>query len=72
MFITNWRMVLRRAWNVRLMLLAGVLSGIEAVLPVLDGFFLIPPGLFAVLSGLAAGGAFVARLVAQKDMHDGT
>lgn len=70
MLIPNWRMVLRRAWSIRLMLLAGFLSGVEAALPLLGGFFIIPPGLFAVLSGLTVSGAFVARLLAQKDFHD--
>ena len=31
--VENWRLLLRRAWSVRLMLLAGVLSGAEVVLP---------------------------------------
>lgn len=62
----NWRQVLRRAWSVRLMLLAGALSAVEVVLPFFDGE--IPRGLFAALSGVATGAAFVARLVAQKDL----
>ncbi len=70
MLIHNWRMVLRRAWGVRLMLLAGLLSGLEAALPLLGGIFFYPPGLLAVLSGLSVGGAFVARLLAQKDIQD--
>ncbi len=70
MLIPNWRMVLRRAWSIRLMLLAGFLSGFEAALPLLGGFFFIPPGLFAALSGLTVGGAFVARLLAQRDFQD--
>ena len=50
----------------RLAALAGVLSGVEAVLP----FFseAIPRGLFAVLALLASTGAMVARVVAQRNM----
>jgi len=70
MLTRNWRKVLRRAWSIRLMLLAGLLSGIEAALPLLGGFFFIPPGLFAALSGLTVGGAFVARLLAQREFQD--
>jgi hypothetical protein len=60
----NWREILRRAWSIRLMLLAGTLSGIEVALPFFADLF--PRGLFALLSSLAVGAAFVARLVAQR------
>ena len=30
--LPDWRDILRRAWSIRLMLLAGLLSGCEAVL----------------------------------------
>lgn len=64
----NWRELLRRAWSIRLMLLAAVLSGVEVALP----FFseAIPRGLFAGLSAVVVGGAFVARLVAQKGLSE--
>ena len=64
--IPNIKRVLRKAWSVRLMVLAFLLTVAEVVLP----FFAadLPHGLFAALSALAVGGAFVARLVAQKDM----
>lgn len=46
------------------MILAGILSGIEAILP----FFseAIPRNLFAALSFVFVCAAFVARLVAQR------
>jgi len=62
----NWRGVLRYAWSIRLMILAGLLSGAEIALPILDGILPIPRGMFAALSGLATCGAFIARLVAQQ------
>lgn len=64
----DWKRVLRRAWSIRLVLLAGVFSAAEVTLPFLEPS--IPPGIFAALSGLAAGGAFIARLVAQKGLSD--
>lgn len=70
MLIANWREVLKRAWSVRLMIIAAVLSGLEVVLPLIDGVFPIPPGVFAALSGLTVAGAFVARLLAQKGVND--
>jgi hypothetical protein len=45
--VANWRAVLRRAWSMRLMLLAGLLSGAEVALQLLDGIIPIPPGVFA-------------------------
>lgn len=68
--VANWRAVLRRAWSIRLMILAGLLTAAEVALPLLDGFIDLPRGLFAALSGLATGGAFVARLIAQKDIEE--
>lgn len=65
--ISNWREILRYAWSIRLMILAGVLSGVEVILPLFADC--CPRGLFAVLSLLTIAGAFVARIVAQKDVQ---
>jgi hypothetical protein len=63
----DWKEILKKAWSVRFMILAGVLSGVEVILP----FFVydIPRGTFAVLSFLAVGGAFISRIVAQRDFR---
>lgn len=66
MLVENWRLILRKAWSIRLMLLAGILSGIEVALPFFADAF--PHGVFAMLSGTSVAAAFVARLVAQKDV----
>lgn len=47
------------------MLIAAALSGLEAALPFLTDA--VPTGLMAILSMIAVGGGFVARLVVQKD-----
>lgn len=60
----DWKHILRRAWSVRLMVLAGLLSAVEVALPFFENS--IPRGLFAAVSGLVVGAAFVARLIAQK------
>ena len=62
----DWRDILRRAWSARLILLAGVLTGIEVVLPLFWSD--LPRGLFAGLSGVVTAGALVARVVAQKGL----
>lgn len=69
-FVSDWRALLRRAWSIRLMLLAGLLTGAEVALPLLDQFLAIPRGLFAAASGLTTGAALVARLLAQKGLSD--
>lgn len=68
--VDNWRRVLRYAWSIRLMILAGVLSGFEIALPLIDEVVAIPRGLFAGLSGITVASAFVARLVAQQSVSD--
>jgi hypothetical protein len=61
----DWRELVKKAWSVRFMGLAFLMTMAEVMLP----FFVddVPPRLFAALSGLAVAGAFVSRLVAQKD-----
>lgn len=62
----NWKQIVRKAWSVRFMILAGVLSGCEVILPLFSD--VIPRNTFAVLSMLAVSAAFVSRIVAQKDV----
>jgi hypothetical protein len=65
----NWRAILTRAWSVRLMLAAGILSGLEVTLQVVVGLGYATIGL-AVLSGLVTAAALVARIVAQRDVPE--
>ena len=62
----NWKEILRKAWSIRFMLIAGVLSGIEVVLPLFHDS--IPKNIFAALSLVFVTLAFVSRLVAQKEI----
>ena len=61
----NWRDLIRKAWSVKFMVLAFLLTMAEVMLPFFSDA--VPPRMFAVLSGLAVAGAFVSRLVTQKD-----
>lgn len=63
----DWRNVVRKAWSVRFMVLAFLFTMAEVMLPFFSDA--VPPRTFAVLSGLAVAGAFVSRLIAQKDMQ---
>lgn len=64
--VDDWRRVLRRAWSVRLMVLAGGLSGCEALLPFFTDSLPWPRWLAALVVFAIVAGAFVARLVAQR------
>ncbi|CAI2936170.1 DUF7940 domain-containing protein [Aminobacter niigataensis] len=64
--VANWRAVLRHAWTVRLLVLACLLTATEVALPLLDGLLPVPPGVFALLSGLTSAGALAARFIAQQ------
>lgn len=52
------------------MLLAALLSSAEVALSFMGD--IIEPGRLALLSALSTSGAFVARILAQKDFEDGT
>ena len=63
---TNWRTLVRKAWSIRFILIAGLLSGCEVALPFLP--LSMPQGCFAALSAMFCCAAFIARVVAQKDI----
>lgn len=67
--IVNWRRVLRKTWSVRFIILASALSVAEVATPIL-GEGRIETGYFAALSGISTVGAFVARIVAQKEFEN--
>ncbi|MDV2968268.1 hypothetical protein RZ532_19925 [Nitratireductor aquimarinus] len=69
--IHNWKAVLRYAWSIRFLVLAAVLSGVEVVLPLVVGVIPIPAGIFAALSFVTVAAAFIARIIAQKEISDG-
>ncbi len=69
--VEEWRVIARKAWSFRLLVLAAVLSGWEVILPYFGD--VIPRGIFTGLSFVVTCGAMVARVVAQPRMHnDGT
>ncbi|WP_187972970.1 hypothetical protein [Aquibium microcysteis] len=66
----QWRDILWKAWSIRLMALAAVLSGLEVALPFLDGLLSVGTGTFAALSCVTTAGAFIARIVAQRGLSE--
>lgn len=65
--VPDWKRLVRKAWSIRLVALAGLLSGCEVVLPLFVDT--LPRHIFAGLSMLAAIGAGVARVVVQPKME---
>jgi hypothetical protein len=72
MLIRNWWLVIKHAWSIRLIIVAGLLSGAEVMLPLVQDLLPIPRGVFAGMSGLVACGAFMARICAQSKVSGGT
>jgi len=64
---SNWKDIVAKAWSIKFIILAGVLSATEVILPLFFDYF--DRGAFAVLSFIAVSGAFVSRIVAQKDIE---
>jgi hypothetical protein len=65
--IPDFKQKFPKLWSVRLGALAGLLSGIEVVLPFFETS--IPKGWFAIASFIAAVAGVIARAVVQKELH---
>lgn len=64
--LDDWKAILKKAWSVRLIVLAGVFSGAEVILPMFSD--VIPRGVFAGLTMVTAIAAMVARVTVQKKL----
>ena len=65
--IGEWRWVVRKAWSLRLAIIAGLFSGAEVILPLFVTS--MPRGVFAALSVMAAIGSAAARITDQPSME---
>jgi hypothetical protein len=66
--IENWKLILKKAWSLRLLTAAAVLSGAESIAPFAQNY--LPPRLFAATMFAIVCLAFAARLLAQKEVSD--
>lgn len=66
--ISDWRKMLRRAWSVRMALIAGFFSAASGVAPYFQS--MIDPLVFALLASFFAFGAVIARVIAQPDLKN--
>jgi len=65
--LPDWRDILRHAWSIRLLLVAGILSGCEVALSAFGSDWMpVPRWVSALVVMLVTMGALVARLLAQK------
>ena len=65
--LDDWRKIARRAWSIRLSIVAAIFTAAEVVVPLFGD--VLPRGLFVLFAFSASIGAAIARLVAQPEMH---
>ena len=65
--LDDWRKIVRRAWSIRLSIVAAIFTAAEVVVPLFGD--VLPRGAFVLLAFAASIGAAVARIVAQPEMH---
>lgn len=66
--VHDWKRILRKAWSVRLIVLAALFSAAEVVVPLF--YDAMPRNTFALLSGITTAAALIARVMMQKDLPD--
>lgn len=64
--LKDWKLLVRKAWSLRLMAIAAVLSGLEAISPFAAPW--LGQRTFALVMFGVVAAAFVARLLAQKGL----
>ena len=67
--LPDWKDVLNRAWSVKFLALAALVSGCEVVLQV-AGASILPPGVAPALIGVLSALGILARVLAQKEAED--
>ena len=65
---SNWKLILQKAWSIRMIILSALFSAAQLVIPVYGD--VLPRDAFAILSALACTGAIIARVVTQKEFQD--
>ena len=64
----DWKKIAKRSWNMRIVVLATLLSGAEALMPFLPALLDVPLEVMAYGTPILLMAALVARLVAQKNL----
>ena len=68
--IENWKDVLLKAWSVRLILLAGLFSGLQAAMGVVpvEVVKTMPTWLWPIATLIVTGGALASRIIMQENL----
>lgn len=66
LLVPNWKLVMAKSWSIWLILLAGLLSGLELAMPHLPVDLDIPNNTLATASVAISALAYMARLLAQR------
>jgi hypothetical protein len=66
--LKEWKLLVRKAWSLRFMAIAAVLSGLEAIAPFAAPW--LGQRTFALIMFGVVAAAFVARLLVQKGVTD--
>lgn len=72
MLLPNWKTIVTKAWSVRFMAIAAVLSGLESVAAIAGDSLAkqMPTGLYAAIVAVITALALVARIVAQNSLSN--
>ena len=62
----NWKEIIRKAWSIRLAMLATLFSLVQVVIPIYAD--VLDRDTFAILTAISTVGVIVARLVWQEDV----
>lgn len=72
--VADWRRILRKAWSFKLIILSGLLSGLDVAMPIIqqsiESLQIVPNGAFAILAVLASAAAAIARVLVQPAEKD--
>lgn len=64
-FLPDWKIILKKAWSIKVMLLAGLFSGLEFALPLLGDALPWDRATFAIVMFFVTAVAIVFRLLSQ-------
>ena len=67
----DWRHILRHAWSSKIIVLAGLLTGVQFLLTAAweMGLLAMRPWYYPIVMGVLMGAALTARILAQKDFE---
>ena len=68
---SDWKLILKKAWSIRLIILVGILSGVETLIPLFGGD--IPHqyiGYFSAATLIISVAALIARIVMQEELQN--